>query len=86
MAIQAIQLNKERCEVALMSLFGQIDEDGSGRITISEFEAHFEDGAVKALLHALELEVTDAWTLFMMLDQDGAMTSMLRSSSMAACT
>lgn len=71
MAIQNVILNRQRFEDMLMDLFNQIDDDGSGRITILEFEEHFEDEAFKCLLHSLELEVEDAWTLFMMLDQDG---------------
>eukprot|EP00931_Biecheleriopsis_adriatica_P102912 TRINITY_DN77815_c0_g1_i1.p1 TRINITY_DN77815_c0_g1~~TRINITY_DN77815_c0_g1_i1.p1 ORF type:complete len:654 (+),score=136.59 TRINITY_DN77815_c0_g1_i1:34-1962(+) len=70
-AVQNVMLNRQRFEDMLMDLFQQIDEDGSGRITISEFEDHFQDEAVRCLLHSLELEVGDAWTLFMMLDQDG---------------
>eukprot|EP00930_Biecheleria_cincta_P045398 TRINITY_DN31298_c0_g1_i1.p1 TRINITY_DN31298_c0_g1~~TRINITY_DN31298_c0_g1_i1.p1 ORF type:complete len:723 (-),score=94.30 TRINITY_DN31298_c0_g1_i1:122-2191(-) len=71
MAVQNVVMNRQRFESMLMDLFHQIDEDGSGKITISEFEGHFQDEAVKFLLHGLELEVEDAWTLFNLLDQDG---------------
>lgn len=71
MAVQNVLMNRQRFEGMLMDLFRQIDEDGSGKITIGEFEGHFEDEAVKFLLHGLELEVEDAWTLFNLLDQDG---------------
>lgn len=69
-AVQNVMLNKQRFEDMLMSLFRHIDVEGRGRITITEFENHFEDEAFQCLLHSLELEVSDAWSLFMMLDLD----------------
>jgi len=71
-AIQSVLSNRQRFESMLLDLFHQIDDDCSGSISFLEFEEHFDDEAVKFLLHGLELEVEDAWTLFQMLDQDGS--------------
>ena len=43
----------------------------SGMITISEFEKHFNDDAVRAFFESLEMGAADAWTLFVALDADG---------------
>merc|ERR1711972_475313 len=37
---------------------------------IKEFEEHLQDEAVEAYFASLELETTDAWTLFKLLDDD----------------
>eukprot|EP00930_Biecheleria_cincta_P045276 TRINITY_DN31208_c0_g1_i2.p2 TRINITY_DN31208_c0_g1~~TRINITY_DN31208_c0_g1_i2.p2 ORF type:complete len:141 (+),score=27.64 TRINITY_DN31208_c0_g1_i2:586-1008(+) len=65
-----VQRDRSRFENMLSHVFSKIDDDGSGCITISEFESHFEDQAVQAFFLALDLEAADAWTLFRCLDQD----------------
>ena len=42
----------------------QVDDDGTGRITLNEFERHFKDEAMAELFEALGLGSTDAWSLF----------------------
>eukprot|EP00931_Biecheleriopsis_adriatica_P019449 TRINITY_DN13246_c0_g3_i1.p1 TRINITY_DN13246_c0_g3~~TRINITY_DN13246_c0_g3_i1.p1 ORF type:complete len:620 (+),score=118.22 TRINITY_DN13246_c0_g3_i1:33-1862(+) len=71
LAVQAIWQDRERYNSILMEIFGQIDCDQSGSITISEFEKHFNDKEVRALFASLELDASDAWTLFRALDTDG---------------
>ncbi|CAE7720451.1 CACNA1B [Symbiodinium pilosum] len=68
--VQSLLQEKEGFRERFLQLFKQID-DGSGRITLLEFENRFQDESVKALFEALELGATDAWTLFQMLDKDG---------------
>ena len=41
-----------------------MDDDGTGRITLNEFERHFNDASLAALFEALDLGSTDAWSLF----------------------
>lgn len=49
-------------------------QDGSGTITIKEFEKGFHVETTKALFEALGLKAEDAWTLFRSLDKDGGHT------------
>ena len=42
----------------------QVDDDGTGHITLNEFERHFNDASLAALFEALDLPSTDAWSLF----------------------
>jgi len=45
-------------------------QDGSGTITIKEFEKGFQVETTSALFEALGLKAEDAWTLFRSLDKD----------------
>ena len=47
-----------------MHTYVQVDDDGTGRITLDEFERHFNDAPMAALFEALDLGSTDAWSLF----------------------
>ncbi len=55
-----------RCFQCLRIVF----QDGSGTITIKEFEKGFQVETTKALFEALGLKAEDAWTLFRSLDKD----------------
>merc|ERR1712187_674338 len=55
----------------LKKLFATIDEDDSGTINISEFEKLVSDEMTRAYFRALELDTSDAWTLFKLIDADG---------------
>ena len=49
LAVQAsVQMRKELKD-QVVQLFGTIDERGLGQLTISEFERHFDNDAVKVL-------------------------------------
>jgi len=52
--------------------FEGIDSNGTGSITLSELERHIEDERVQAFLASLEIETSDVWTLFKLLDEDGS--------------
>merc|ERR1711953_1521249 len=55
----------------LKKLFATIDEDDSGTINISEFEKLVSDEMTRAYFRALELDTSDAWTLFKLIDAGG---------------
>jgi len=61
----------ERYAQQLKSLFNDMDRDGSGTITIDELEDHLQDPAVKAYFASLDIDPSDTWTLFSLLDADG---------------
>jgi hypothetical protein len=68
---QSMIIDRERHVEAITRLFRRIDTTSSGSITLLEFEANLSDDAVKAFLAELELQVTDAWSLFKLLDSEG---------------
>jgi len=71
LAVQAsVQMRKELKD-QVVQLFDTIDERGLGQLTISEFERHFDNDAVKAFFEVLKIGAVDAWTLFTSLDKDG---------------
>lgn len=69
--VQALLHERESIKKKLLELFKQVDDDGTGRITLLEFEARFEQESLRAVFEALELGAEDAWTLFQILDSDG---------------
>jgi len=54
----------------LETLFSEIDVDHSGTITLSEFQRHLTDARVQAYFEALELDSSNVWTLFKLMDED----------------
>ncbi|CAK9043477.1 Sodium channel protein type 11 subunit alpha (NaN) (Sensory neuron sodium channel 2) (Sodium channel protein type XI subunit alpha) (Voltage-gated sodium channel subunit alpha Nav1.9) [Durusdinium trenchii] len=71
MVIHGLLQNKKEFKELVSNLFYRIDDLGLGMITISEFERHFDDDAVRAFFESLEMGAADAWTLFAALDADG---------------
>jgi len=61
----------ERYAHRLKGLFKDMDADGSGSITIDELEHNLQDQAVKAYFASLDIDPSDTWTLFSLLDADG---------------
>merc|ERR1712113_1212301 len=55
---------------SIKKLFSDIDSDHSGVITIEEFEGYLKHDQSRAYLESLDIEPTDAWTLFKLLDAD----------------
>merc|ERR1740123_957760 len=72
MLIQEQLKNKSKYISRIRLLFDSIDEDGSGNITMRELEAHMNDKEMQAYFEALELDTSDAWTLFKLLDSGDA--------------
>eukprot|EP00411_Alexandrium_monilatum_P108318 CAMPEP_0175792938 /NCGR_PEP_ID=MMETSP0097-20121207/83214_1 /TAXON_ID=311494 /ORGANISM="Alexandrium monilatum, Strain CCMP3105" /LENGTH=406 /DNA_ID=CAMNT_0017104121 /DNA_START=1 /DNA_END=1221 /DNA_ORIENTATION=+ len=54
----------------MMRLFGEIDANGSGKISRGEFHNHLRDERALAYFEALKLDISDANTLFDLLDVD----------------
>merc|ERR1719215_2202174 len=55
----------------LKELFDELDTSKDGIISLSEFEDHLSDHRMQALLQTVEIDTSDAWTLFKLLDTDG---------------
>ena len=57
---------------ALHSVFEELYVDGTGFITLEEFETHIGEELVVAYFNSWKLDVSDARTLFTLLDVDGS--------------
>ncbi|CAK0871018.1 unnamed protein product [Prorocentrum cordatum] len=66
--------NRRACAEKLQQLFGAIDDDNSGLITMDELELIAGDDLMKAYFQALQIDFRDAYTLFKLIDasNDGA--------------
>ncbi|CAK0851200.1 unnamed protein product [Prorocentrum cordatum] len=66
--------NRRACAEKLQQLFGAIDDDDSGLITMDELELIADDDLMKAYFQALQIDFRDAATLFKLIDatNDGA--------------
>eukprot|EP00933_Yihiella_yeosuensis_P064998 TRINITY_DN6859_c0_g1_i1.p1 TRINITY_DN6859_c0_g1~~TRINITY_DN6859_c0_g1_i1.p1 ORF type:complete len:321 (+),score=41.65 TRINITY_DN6859_c0_g1_i1:57-965(+) len=63
-------MNQESYVEKLKHIFYEIDDDGSNFITINEFEYAMRDERMSAFLSTIDIEISDAWTLFTLLDED----------------
>mmetsp|Transcript_37441 Transcript_37441/g.66555 ORF Transcript_37441/g.66555 Transcript_37441/m.66555 type:complete len:738 (+) Transcript_37441:84-2297(+) len=64
-------IRQKRVYVNLLKrLFRQIDDNGSGQISLRELDVVFQNKEVKAYFSSLDLEPDDAWMLFKLLDAD----------------
>eukprot|EP00439_Symbiodinium_sp_Y106_P057448 s2688_g8.t1 len=71
MIMQNIIHNKEAHIRKVRSLFSNLDADESGYISLVELEENMHNKSVQTYFEALELDVSDAWTFFKLLDTDG---------------
>jgi len=55
----------------LKELFVQLDHAHDGVITLNEFEESLQEERMQAFFQSIEIETTDAWTIFKLLDADG---------------
>lgn len=73
--IQELLENKHQYVNIIQSQFAALykvfDSDGSGGISLQEFQMHLKRKEVQAFMALLELDVSDAYTLFTLLDADG---------------
>lgn len=69
---QAVLSTKEMYIRQVHQIFKDIDTDQSGTLTIQEFEKHLSNEHVKAYFDALELDASDIWVLFKLMDNNGA--------------
>lgn len=67
---QAVLNKRKSYTEKLQGLFGSVDRDGSGQITISELETLLSDEHMQAYLAAMGVEVDDAWSMFKLIDAD----------------
>jgi len=70
MVVQQQLSNRNMYVRKLKKLFKDIDADESQYITYTEFEHHLKDEKVQAYFASLELDTSDAWELFKLLDQN----------------
>jgi hypothetical protein len=70
LAVDAQLRNKEHWQESFRRLFGAFDMDGSGELTVDEFEEHKEDSQVSAYFETLDLDLDKAWDIFRLLDDD----------------
>lgn len=56
----------------IRDVFGELDSSGDGTVTLKEFEQQLNHEAVIAYFNTLKLDVSDARTLFRLLDSDGS--------------
>mmetsp|Transcript_98042 Transcript_98042/g.272808 ORF Transcript_98042/g.272808 Transcript_98042/m.272808 type:complete len:190 (-) Transcript_98042:233-802(-) len=54
----------------MRQLFKDIDDDGSGSLSVAEFMAHLHDEGVRLYFESLDIDTSDVGTLFRLLDQD----------------
>lgn len=70
LVIQTEMSRKESFLNQVQLLFGEMDKDSSGTISAHELEVALSDERVLAYLNHLELEITEASSLFRLLDTD----------------
>jgi len=68
--IQEEVYSKENYMDSMQKVFEEMDTDGSGAINLTEFQDAIEDERMVAYFNALGLDITDAQTLFVLLDRD----------------
>jgi voltage-gated sodium channel len=56
----------------LTELFNDVDANGSGDLTIDEFEILLQDERLVKYCASLDITIDDAWALFKLLDKDGS--------------
>jgi hypothetical protein len=54
----------------MMAVFEEMDEDGTGTLSEDEFLSHLDDDRVQAYFNSMKLDVSDAASLFKLLDVD----------------
>eukprot|EP00931_Biecheleriopsis_adriatica_P068993 TRINITY_DN4287_c0_g2_i1.p1 TRINITY_DN4287_c0_g2~~TRINITY_DN4287_c0_g2_i1.p1 ORF type:complete len:623 (-),score=124.05 TRINITY_DN4287_c0_g2_i1:10-1833(-) len=62
--------NKRKYTDAIRRIFKEIDADTSDELTLDEFEAKLKDERLSAYLESIDIDTSDAWTLFSLLDSD----------------
>eukprot|EP00415_Alexandrium_ostenfeldii_P001208 UN1208 len=63
---------KSKLFARLQEIFEDLDMDSSGGLTIDEFEQSLDDERLKAYFASMDLDISEAWNLFKLLDTDGS--------------
>jgi len=72
LAVQEELRNKRLRMNWIRDVFSELDSSGDGTVTQQEFESQLNHEAVIAYFNTLKLDVSDAKTLFRLLDSDGS--------------
>jgi hypothetical protein len=70
LVIQQELENKDEFVSVLQHVFEELDTNGSGGLSLEEFEQHIEDEKIMAYLRTMEINISQARTLFTLLDVD----------------
>jgi len=69
------QLHHQKSELAILrQIFNECDDDGSGFLTLQEFDTHMRSSHVQGQFAALGISVEEAWGCFRLLDTDDSGT------------
>merc|ERR1712018_80024 len=72
--MQSLMHNKEDLVKRMNTLFSYIDSDGSGELGFEELQKFMDDQKMKDFFISLDIEPSDAWMLFRLLDTDNTRT------------
>lgn len=76
LAIATLMENKEKHTTNIKSQFGnlfaKLDADESGTVSLEEFQEHMDDSSVAGFFILLDIDPSDAFALFKLLDDDGS--------------
>jgi len=70
LVVQQEMESKAEIVLIIQQVFMELDTDGSGSLTIEEFEKHIEDEKIQAYLKSRQIDVRQVRTLFTLLDSD----------------
>mmetsp|Transcript_59944 Transcript_59944/g.134717 ORF Transcript_59944/g.134717 Transcript_59944/m.134717 type:complete len:737 (+) Transcript_59944:75-2285(+) len=70
--VQSQLQESARYKKELQDLFEQWDVSGDQQLTLEEFQRRLEEPRVCALYQSLEIDPSDAWSFFKLLDKDGS--------------
>jgi len=75
LAIATLMENKEKhvtnIKSQFVNLFSKLDNDESGTVSLEEFQEHMDDSSVAGFFILLDIDPSDAFALFKLLDDDG---------------
>eukprot|EP00929_Paragymnodinium_shiwhaense_P028011 TRINITY_DN16315_c0_g1_i3.p1 TRINITY_DN16315_c0_g1~~TRINITY_DN16315_c0_g1_i3.p1 ORF type:complete len:592 (-),score=102.36 TRINITY_DN16315_c0_g1_i3:47-1822(-) len=72
--VQEQMRDKEQYIRKFRDVFSEIDQDGSGSMTLDELNAHIEDEHLQAYFSHLQIDASSAWEIFRLLDVDASGT------------
>jgi len=70
--VDSFKDDQRRTTEEVRRIFKDADKDGSGIITLEEFRRHLDDPWVKAYFSGLQMDPSDAYSLFTLMDTDGS--------------